>query len=203
MLDGAARRTLPCVGAQVDLGPLIQRAQAGDPAALEELFAATYDDLKSLARSRLRASPRVTALNTTALVNESYVRLTQAGRLRPQDRLHFVRYAARAMRSVVVDFVRRRAAERRGGNAERVELTTNVINTTVGGEDEILQVHEALEELGVVNPRAVEVVEMRYFCGMTEGEIAAALGIAERTVRRDWEKARLLLADALHVRSDL
>lgn len=185
------------MGGHADLGQLIQRAQTGDRGALEELFAATYDDLKALARSRLRASPRMTVLNTTALVNESYVRLTQAGRLKPQDRAHFVRYAARAMRSVVVDFARRRTTGKRGGDQERVELTTGVVNTTPAGEDEILRVHEALDGLGAVNPRIVEVVELRYFCGMTDGEIADALGIAERTVRRDWDKARLLLAEAL------
>ncbi len=186
---------------EVDLGQLIQRAQAGDAGALEQLFAVTYDDLKILARARLRASPKMTVLDTTALVNESYLRLAQSGRLRPQDRAHFVRYAARAMRSVVVDFVRRRAAERRGGDQVRVELTTGVIDTTAEGEDEILKVHEALEQLREMDARAVSVVEMRYFAGMSEVEIAAALGVTERTVRRDWEKARLLLAEALQSES--
>lgn len=185
------------MGGHADLGQLIARAQAGDRGALEQIFAATYDDLKALARARLRASPRVTVLDTIGLVNESYLRLMHAGQLRPQDRAHFVRYAARAMRSVVVDFVRRRAAERRGGSQERVELTTGVIDTLPAGEAEILDVHEALGKLGSIDARAVEVVEMRYFAGMTEAEIAAALGVTERTVRRDWEKARLLLAEAL------
>lgn len=185
------------MGGHADLGQLIQRAQTGDRGALEQLFAATYDDLKALARARLRASPRVTVLDTIGLVNESYVRLMQAGQLRPQDRAHFVRYAARAMRSVVVDFVRRRAAERRGGEQERVELTTGVIGSRPAGEDEILKVHEALEQVGAIDARAVEVVEMRYFAGMTDEEIGAALGVTGRTVRRDWEKARLLLAEAL------
>jgi RNA polymerase sigma factor (TIGR02999 family) len=186
------------VGAEEsDLGRLIGRAQAGDREALEGLFAATYQDLKALARSRLRKTPRMTVLDTTALVNESYVRLTQAGRLKPQDRAHFVRYAARAMRSVVVDFVRRRTSGKRGGDQQRVELTTGVVNTAPAGEEEILRVHEALEQVGAVNPRLVEVVELRYFCGMSDSEIAAALGIAVRTVRRDWSKARLLLAEAL------
>lgn len=180
-----------------DLGRLIERAQAGDRDALEELFAATYQDLKALARSRLRASPRMTVLNTTALVNESYVRLTQAGRLKPQDRAHFVRYAARAMRSVVIDFVRRRTTGKRGGDQQRLELTTGVVDGSQAGDDEILRVHEALEELGAINERMVKVVELRYFCGLSDGEIAAALGIGERTVRRDWDKARLFLAEAL------
>jgi RNA polymerase sigma factor (TIGR02999 family) len=182
---------------EADLAKLIERAQAGERGALDELFAATYADLQALARARLRASPRVTVLDTTALVNESYVRLTQAGRLRPQDRAHFVRYAARAMHSVVVDFVRRRATERRGGDRERVELTTGVTDESLDAEAEILKVHEALAELGTIDPRAVEVVEMRYFGGLTEAEIAEALGMTERTVRRDWAKARVLLAEAL------
>ncbi len=185
-------------GIENDVSELIERVQAGDRGALDALFAATYKDLQHLAHARLRTSPKVTVLDTTALVNESYMRLARSGRLRPQDRTHFVRYAARAMRSVVVDFVRRRAAERRGGDRERVELTTGVINTQPGGEEEILKVHEALESLSDLDARAISVVEMRYFGGMTDAEIGDALGITERTVRRDWEKARLLLAEALN-----
>jgi RNA polymerase sigma factor (TIGR02999 family) len=180
-----------------DLVQLIERAQAGERAALDELFAVTYADLHGLARARLRAAPRVTVLDTVALVNESYMRLIGAGRLRPQDRSHFVRYAARAMRSVIVDFVRRRATERRGGDLDRVQLTTGVSGTLPDGETEILKVHEALEGLAALDARAAEVVEMRYFSGMSEPEIANALGVTERTVRRDWAKARLLLAEAL------
>lgn len=180
-----------------DLTTLIQRAQAGDRAAVDELFAATYADLQALARARLRSSPPLTVLDTVGLVNESYVRLTRAGQLKPQDRAHFVRYAARAMRSVVVDHVRRRAAERRGGELARVELTTGIADEARAGEDEILRVHEALEELAAADARAVEVVEMRYFAGLTEPQIAESLGVAERTVRRDWARARLILAEAL------
>lgn len=182
---------------ETDVSSLIERAQGGDRRALDELFAATYSDLQSLARARLRASPRVTVLDTTALVNESYLRLTSSGRLRPQDRAHFVRYAARAMRSVVVDFVRRRAAQRRGGDERRVELTTDVADSVPAGEQEILGVHDALESLAELDERAVSVVEMRYFGGMTDAEIGDALGVTERTVRRDWEKARVLLAEAM------
>lgn len=185
------------VGTGTDLGELVRRAQTGDRGALDALFAATYEDLQALARARLRRSPKLTVLDTIGLVNESYVRLINAGQLRPQDRAHFVRYAARAMRSVVVDFVRRRAAERRGGDQVRVELTTGIASDDPAAESEILRVHEALEELAAVDPRAVEVVEMRYFAGMTEPEIAATLGVTERTVRRDWSKARLLLAESL------
>jgi RNA polymerase sigma factor (TIGR02999 family) len=180
-----------------DLGQLIERAQAGDGSALDELFAETYADLRRLARARLRSAPRVTVLDTVALVNEAWMRLNQAGRLRPQDRAHFIRYAARAMRSVIVDYARRRIAERRGGDRVRIELTTNVASDVPAGESEILNVHDALEQLGTTDARAAEVVQMKYFAGMSESDIATALGITERTVRRDWTKARLLLAEAL------
>lgn len=187
------------MGTETDLGALIERAQGGDAAALDELFAATYADLRSLAHARLRAAPKFTALDTVALVNESYMRLKSAGRLRPNDRSHFIRYAARAMRSVIVDFARHRAAERRGGDLARVELTTGVSDGTESGEVEILKVHEALDGLAAIDARAAEVVQMRYFSGMSEAEIAVALGVTERTVRRDWTKARLLLAEALEL----
>lgn len=180
-----------------DLGQLIERAQSGDGSALDELFAETYADLRRLARARLRAAPRVTVLDTVALVNESWMRLNQAGRLRPQDRAHFIRYAARAMRSVIVDYARRRIAERRGGDRARIDLTTSIASDAPVGESEILNVHDALERLGTTDARAAEIVQMKYFAGMSESDIASALGITERTVRRDWTKARLLLAEAL------
>ena len=182
---------------QVDLGQLIERAQAGDRSALDELFATAYQELQVLARNRLRAVPRMTVLDTVGLVGESYVRLMQSGRLRPNDRLHFLRYAAQAMRSVIVDHVRKRTSERRAGESRRVELTTDNVGPAPEPEEEILKVHAALERLGEVDARAVTVVEMRYFGGLSEQEIAQSLGITERTVRRDWAKARLLLAEAM------
>jgi RNA polymerase sigma factor (TIGR02999 family) len=180
------------------LTDLIRRAQHGDEAALKVVFDATYDELRLLARGRLRRGARSTLLDTTSLVHEAYLRFANAGRMNVGDRHHFLRYASHVMRSVIVDFVRERRAERRGGGAQHVTLNSELINgTATADEDEILGVHEALEELERVDARLVQVVEMRYFAGMTEGEISVALGINERTVRRDWQKARLLLADAL------
>ena len=121
--------------------------------------------------------------------------------MRIDDRNHFMNFAARVMRSVVIDFIRERHAERRGGDAARISLTNGaealVDPTTAGGESEILRVHEALDALGKRDPQLVQLVEMRYFGGMTEAEIAGALGVTERTVRRDWLKARVLLREAL------
>ena len=179
------------------LTDLIQRAQGGDQAAFREMFDATYQDLRQLARQRLARGGRGTLLDTTALVHESFMRFAGAGNLRVEDRNHFMHYASHVMRSVIVDMVRAGKAERRGGDAAHVTLNTAIGDGLVDGEEQILRVHEALEELSALDPRIVQVVEMRYFAGMTEMEVAAALGVTDRTVRRDWEKARLLLAQAL------
>jgi RNA polymerase sigma factor (TIGR02999 family) len=179
------------------LTDLIHRAQRGDVDAADSLFAATYADLRRLARARLRSGGRNTVLDTSSLVHESYLRFAGAGRLQIEDRVHFMRWAGRVMRSVIVDFARRRQAERRGGDQQRLTLTTGVAGELASGEAEILSVHEALDELAALDGRMAQVVEMRYFGGMTEAEIAEALGITDRTVRRDWEKARLLLREAL------
>jgi RNA polymerase sigma factor (TIGR02999 family) len=179
------------------LTDLIHRAQGGDPAALRLLFDAAYDDLRRLARARMSKEARGPLLDTTSLVHESYLRFANAGKLRVEDRQHFLRYAGHVMRSVIVDFVREGLAKRRGGGAVHVTLDSEIGDIAGAGESEILRVHEALEELAKHDARLVQVVEMRYFAGMTETEIAEALGVTDRTVRRDWEKARLLLARSL------
>jgi len=163
----------------------------------EELFPLLYDELRRLARSRLSSGGRNVMLDTTALVHESFLRLHGAGKVELTDRDHFMAYAATAMRSVIVDYVRRKASEKRGGDAEHVTLDTGLADSLGATDEEIVDVHEALEALAKVDARLVQVVEMRYFAGMTEREIADALDITDRTVRRDWEKARLLLARAL------
>lgn len=113
------------------------------------------------------------------------------------DRRHFLAYAAQAMRSVIVDVVRARQAERRGGGLAHVTLGTGLAERLSAQDDDVLRVHEALDELGRVEPRLARVVEMRYFAGLREQEIAEALGVTERTVQRDWQKARLFLSLSL------
>jgi RNA polymerase sigma factor (TIGR02999 family) len=176
---------------------LIARANAGDAEALNRIFAALYPELHKLARARLRRAAPLTLLDTTALLHESYLRLVKLGELKVENRAHFLAYAARTMRSIVVDFARARLAERRGGGAQDLVLDTEIASSVSAPEEEIVRVHDALIELAQVDERLVRVVEMRYFGGLTEDEIGAALGVTERTVRRDWEKARLLLAIAL------
>ncbi len=172
---------------------LIEQVNSGAPGAQDRLFAAAYDELRKLARSRLRDGGRNTVLDTTALVHESYLRLLGSGRLRPDSRRAFFAYASQVMRSVIIDAVRERQAQRRGGDLARLTLDTHIADSTPAEEEEVLQVHEALDALAAAEPRLAKVVEMRYFGGYSETEIAEALQITDRTVRRDWDKARLLL----------
>ena len=179
------------------LTELIRKVAEGDLAARDELFATAYSELRKLARSRLRDGGRNTFLETTALVHESYLRYENVGTLRIEDSRAFFAYASKVMRSVIIDSVRERQAERRGGEMTELTLDTQVSAQLPGGETETLHVHEALLALEQAEPRLAQVVEMRYFGGYSEPEIAEVLGVTERTVRRDWEKARLLLMNAL------
>jgi RNA polymerase sigma factor (TIGR02999 family) len=179
------------------LTELIGRIQAGDTEARDALFAAAYDELHRLARARLRDGGRNTVLDTTCLVHESYLRFVRAGELRAEDRRAFFAYASRVMRSVIVNSVRERIAQKRGGSARPMTLSTQLGAKVADGEESIMKVHEALEELAKAEPRLAQVVEMRYFGGYSEQEMAETLGVTERTVRRDWEKARLILVAAL------
>lgn len=165
--------------------------------SVQELFPALYNELRRLARSRLAGGGRHTMLDTAALVHEAFLRMQRDGGVQLKDREHFMAYAATTMRSIVIDFVRRRSADRRGGGAEHVTLDTIAGGVLGASDDEILSVHHALETLQKVDARLVRVVEMRYFAGLTDIEIGAALGVTDRTVRRDWERARLLLADMI------
>ena len=181
----------------IPITQLLQRMRAGDGAARDALFAAAYEELRRLARARLRDGGRSTVLETTSLVHECYLRFVKAGALRAEDRRAFFAYASQVMRSVILNGVRERQAERRGGDVARLTLSTELENKLGGDEDTVLKVHEALEVLEQADARLAEVALMRYFGGYTEQEIAETLGVTERTVRRDWERARLILQEAI------
>lgn len=184
-------------GVSPNLTDLIHRARRGEPAAVDNLFQAVYPELRAMARARLRRHQRNTLLDTTELVHESYMRFVQTGRLRLEDRAHFLGYAGKIMRSVIVDTVRERLAKRRGGDGAPVTMGRERFASGADAGAEILEVHAALDGLAEHDARLVQVVELRYFAGMTDSEVAEALNVGERTVRREWEKARLLLAEAL------
>ena len=173
---------------------LLSAIGQGERQALGELYALLYPELRRLAHSRVRRSGDMTLLDTTSLVHESFLRFEKSGAVKMHDRAQFMAYAAQVMRSVVVDLVRRRQTERRGGDAVHVELDeANAVSVADPHESEVLRVHDSLEALAAIDARLVKVVEMRYFAGMTEAEIGEVLGLTVRTVARDWQKARLFL----------
>jgi len=176
---------------------LLKGMHAGDAEARNALFAVPYKELRRLARARLRGGGRNTVLETTSLVHECYLRCARAGELRAEDRRAFFAYASQVMRSVILTSIRERQAERRGGDALRLTLSTEIAANVVSDEETILRVHEALEVLEQADARLALVAQMRYFGGYTEREIAETVGVTERTVQRDWEKARAILAAAL------
>lgn len=180
-----------------EITTLLAAARTGDEKAAGQAFSLLYSDLRRLAHARLRQHKTMTLLDTTSLVHESYLKLVGGASLPIEDRRHFFAYASHVMRSVIVDFARARQAERRGGDALVVALDTELSDKVSAPEDDVLRVHDALEALAKIDERAAQVVEMRFFGGLTEPQIADALGLSERTVRRNWEKARLLLAGEL------
>ncbi len=180
-----------------DVTELVRRAREHDRGAMDELVAIIYPDLHRMARARLAGNGVITLLDATSIVHEAYLRLSQAQRIEADCRGQFMAYASQVMRSVIVDFARKRRAKRRGGGAAEVTLSTDLLDGQPGGDDLVEHVHEAVQALEDSDPRLKQVIEMRFFGGFGEQEIAEALGVTERTVRRDWERARLLLQVSL------
>lgn len=166
------------------------------PPPAADRFADTYEELRRLAHAQLRRHERTGVLDTTALVHESWLRVAQSQRPALEDKRHFLCYAAKVMRSVVVDHARARNAERRGGDLERTTLNSRILED-VTLESGVLQIDEALDLLEAADPQLARIVELRFFAGLTADEAAEALDISPRTLYREWEKARLILADAI------
>jgi RNA polymerase sigma factor (TIGR02999 family) len=180
-----------------ELTVLLEAMRAGEKDAMGRLFALTYDQLRDIAHQRLRNCESGGALNTTALVHECYLRFSKVGSLTLSDRTHFLGYAGRVMRSVIVDFARERLSQRRGAGALFITLGTDIPAEETVSAERLLRIDTVLQQLGESQPRLVQVVELKYFAGFTLEEISQLLGIAPRTVRRDWDRARLLLLAAL------
>lgn len=175
---------------------LIHAFRGGDRAAFDQLVAAVYDDLITLARRQLRRVGGNETLATTGLVHEAYLRLAEQTRAEWQDRGHFFAVAATAMRQIAISYARRHRAAKRGGGQARVTFDENVLAVEEQAAD-LLALDQALERLRSLDERLVRVVECRYFAGLDEEETAAALGVSRRTVQRDWVRARAWLAEAL------
>jgi RNA polymerase sigma factor (TIGR02999 family) len=176
------------------MSPESTQNSSAEPA--EDFFSLLYNDLRRMAHARLQRNEPITLLDTTSLVHETFLRVANSGRVELSERPRFMAYVAQVMRPLVVDFVRKRHAERRGGDDDPVILNAEAEAVALA-EGGVPRVSDALDELAKFDERLAKIVEMRYFGGFTEEEIAHSLGVDERTVRRQWQKARLLLADAL------
>jgi RNA polymerase sigma factor (TIGR02999 family) len=168
---------------------LLLQLRDGGPEAMDRLFPLVYEELRRIAHHRLQRERPDHTLGTTGLVHETYLRLVDQTRVEWRDRAHFFRVASWAMRRILVDYARRYRALRRGGGLRRMELEEDDAMVAERGE-RLVALDEALERLAGVSKRMSEVVECRYFGGLTEDETAEALGMTTRTVQRDWAKAR-------------
>lgn len=173
---------------------LLEALRRGEREALDRLLPLVYEELRGMARRQLGREQAGHTLHATGLVHEAYVKLAGGGMLNAVNRAHFLAIASRAMRQVLVEHARRRNAEKRGGGWERTTLNDGD-QPVEFSPDELLGLDRALAEL---EPRQREVVEYRFFGGMEEHEIATVLGVSERTVRRDWVKARAWLYRSLY-----
>jgi RNA polymerase sigma factor (TIGR02999 family) len=170
---------------------LLLQIRGGSPDAMDRLYHAVYGRLREIASRHLRGERPGHTLGTTGLVHETYLKLADQTRVQWQDRAHFYRVASQAMRRILVDYARRYRAQRRGGELQRVSLEEDAVAIERG--ETLLAVDEALDRLKVQNERLSSVVECRYFGGLTEDETADTLGVAVRTIQRDWVKARAWL----------
>lgn len=173
------------------------RLREGDDDALDRLLPLVYDELRRLARALLRNEKPGHTLGATALVHEAYMRLAQREIIDPKDRSHFFAIAAQAMRRVLIDHARSRGAQKRGSGQVALSLEHAGALLSDDGSSELLIIDEALERLARANPRAAQVVERRFFAGLTLEETAASLGLSTKTVQRDWILARAWLQKEL------
>jgi RNA polymerase sigma factor (TIGR02999 family) len=178
------------------IAQIVARADDGDPVAKENLFAALYEELHRLAQAHLHRTGSDLALSPTTLLHEAYLDLAGRDGLAFPDHKRFLAYASRAMRRLIIDYVRHRDAQKRGGDVTFTSIENRMVPTPRGVDLE--ELGRALEELALLDAGLAQLVDLKFFCGFSFAEIAAMRGVSERTVQRDWAKARLLLHDWLH-----
>jgi len=185
--------------AESPLDPLIESAAAGDADAHRQLFCVLYSELRRIAERELRRVGGASPLSPTTVLHEAYISLAGRDSLTFADRACFMAYAARAMRGLIIDNARGRGSLKRGGAFHITSLRTDFAEST-SDPAQLEQIGEALDTLGELDERLAQVVDLRFFCGFSFAEIAAMQGISERTVQRDWDKARILLHRFLNER---
>jgi RNA polymerase sigma factor (TIGR02999 family) len=171
-------------------------AASGDRAAKDALFSALYDELHRLARGQLARNAGALTIGTTSLLHEAYVKIADREGASFPDRARFMGYAARAMRGLIIDYARNRKAQKRGGEFTLTSLAGDAVDPS-GDDRELQRIGDALDQLAGVDPALVQVVDLKFFCGFSYDEIAAMTSQSERTVRRQWEKARIYLRGAI------
>lgn len=181
------------------ISSLIGAADQGDGPAREDLFAALYEELRRLVRRELGRPGIDVSLGATTLLHEAYLDIASREGPSFPDRARFICYAARVMRGLIIDHARERHAAKRGGGFVLTSLATDVLDKS-SDPDELADIGRALDELATFDGQLAEVVDLKFFCGFSFGEIAQMRGVSERTVQRNWEKARIFLHRA--VRSD-
>lgn len=187
-----------------DVTELVHAAGNGDSAALQELFAAVYGELKRLASRQLADQPSPT-INTTGLVHETYLKLVKPDSLRLKDRGHFFATAAKAMRQIIIDHARRRQADKRGGGNVQITALTDsaeAADANALDADSLIHLDAALVRLHDMDAPLAELVELRFFAGLSVEQVAALRDVSTRTVIRDWRRARAFLFDAVNSPTD-
>ena len=174
------------------LSTLFASAERGDRAAADQLFSTLYDELHRMARRELSRRGAGVTLGATTLLHEAYLDISDREGTTFPDRNRFMGYAARAMRGLIVDYARRRQAQKRGGEFEITSLSTDVAGPAAD-EDELTRLSAALDELETTDARLARIVDLKFFGGFSFAEIAAMMDVSERTVQRDWQKARIYL----------
>lgn len=181
-----------------DITRLLGAASSGDAAAVQQIYALLYPDIRRIARARLIEAGGVTGLDTTALVHEGFLRMAEREGLHGDQKLQFFAYVGRALRSVVLDHLRARATEKRGGDVQMLTLShADDVPAEAGLSQDLAALDAAIEQMRALDETLSQTVEMHFFAGMTIAEIAEARSVSTRTVDRELKKARLLLAELL------
>jgi len=183
---------------------LLMSAEQGDRAAADALFAALYSELHRMARRELAKRGSNMTLGATTLLHDAYIDIASREGASFPDRNRFMGYASRVMRGIIIDYVRSRQAQKRGGEYDLTAIRTDIADAIPDAMN-LTNLSDALDELGNVEPRLARIVDLKFFCGFSFGEIAVMMKVSERTVQRDWEKARIylhnVLQEPLHARA--
>src|SRR4051812_39270200 len=177
--------------APAELTALLASAERGDQSAADALFTVLYDELHRMARRELSRRGGGVTLSTTTLLHEAYLDISAREGTAFPDRARFMGYACRVMRGLIIDYARRRQAQKRGGEFEITAIVTDI--AAAANPDELTDLNDGLVELEQTEPRLARVVDLKFFCGFSFAEIGSMMGVSERTVQRDWEKARIFL----------